>query len=197
VTSLANKRLHKQKHDWLGCTLFNWVSWVQLSSAELCRYKHPLMFCCNPAHRQTRKQTNERTTDNPQQSHNSALVWVKAGRGGHLCRVADNTVWSHWQVASRSNVVLRWISRRNIRSFYLVTTIVRSIIMVFVGKKNYNNSFEFIEFVHKISKKYSFCRALCSFSRHPDKILIWNERIINYLTHYSASHLDRRIMRSQ
>jgi len=27
---------HKQKYDWLGCTLFNWVSWV-----ELCRYKHP------------------------------------------------------------------------------------------------------------------------------------------------------------
>ena len=27
---------HKQKHDWLGCTLFNGVSWV-----ELCRYKHP------------------------------------------------------------------------------------------------------------------------------------------------------------
>ena len=24
------------KNDWLGCTLFNWVSWV-----ELCRYKHP------------------------------------------------------------------------------------------------------------------------------------------------------------
>ena len=24
-------------------------------------------------------------------------------RGGHLCRVADNTVWSHWQVASRSS----------------------------------------------------------------------------------------------
>jgi len=26
-------------------------------------------------------------------------------RGGHLCRVADNTVWSHWQVASRSSEV--------------------------------------------------------------------------------------------
>jgi len=26
-------------------------------------------------------------------------------RDGHLCRVADNTVWSHWQVASR--IVLR------------------------------------------------------------------------------------------
>ena len=33
--------LSKQKHDWLGCTLFNWVSWVQLSRVELCRYKHP------------------------------------------------------------------------------------------------------------------------------------------------------------
>ena len=33
---------HKQKHDWLCCTLFNWVSWVQLSWVELCRYKHPL-----------------------------------------------------------------------------------------------------------------------------------------------------------
>jgi len=35
-------------------------------------------------------------------------------RGGHLCRVADNTVWSHWQVASRSSEVN---SRRTIRSF--------------------------------------------------------------------------------
>jgi len=26
-------------------------------------------------------------------------------RGGHLCRVADNTVWSHWQVVSRSSEV--------------------------------------------------------------------------------------------
>ena len=26
-------------------------------------------------------------------------------RGGHLCRVADNTVWSHWQVASHSSEV--------------------------------------------------------------------------------------------
>ena len=26
-------------------------------------------------------------------------------RGGHHCRVADNTVWSHWQVASRSSDV--------------------------------------------------------------------------------------------
>jgi len=33
-------------------------------------------------------------------------------RGGHLCRMADNTVWSQWQVASRT-----WISRRSIRSF--------------------------------------------------------------------------------
>jgi len=28
---------------------------------------------------------------------------VKAG--GHLCRMTDNTVWSHWQVASRSSEV--------------------------------------------------------------------------------------------
>jgi len=26
-------------------------------------------------------------------------------RGGHLCRVSDNTVWSHWQVAFRSSEV--------------------------------------------------------------------------------------------
>jgi len=26
-------------------------------------------------------------------------------RGGHLCRVADNTVWSHWQVTFRSSEV--------------------------------------------------------------------------------------------
>ena len=32
-----------------------------------------------------------------------AAVGVKAG--GHLCRVADNTVWSHWQVASHSSEV--------------------------------------------------------------------------------------------
>jgi len=26
---------HKQKHDWLGCTLFNWVSWVELSCVAI------------------------------------------------------------------------------------------------------------------------------------------------------------------
>jgi len=41
VDSVCRSWRHKQKHDWLGCTLFNWVSWVQLSWVELCRYKHP------------------------------------------------------------------------------------------------------------------------------------------------------------
>jgi len=31
VDSICRSWRHKQKHDWLGCTLFNWVSWVQLS----------------------------------------------------------------------------------------------------------------------------------------------------------------------
>ena len=34
VDSVCRSWRHKQKHDWLGCTLFNWVSWV-----ELCRYR--------------------------------------------------------------------------------------------------------------------------------------------------------------
>jgi len=42
VDSVCRSWRYKQKHDWLGCTLFDWVSWVQLSSVELCRYKHPL-----------------------------------------------------------------------------------------------------------------------------------------------------------
>jgi len=29
-------------------------------------------------------------------------AWLVWRRGGHLCRVADNTVWSHWQLASHS-----------------------------------------------------------------------------------------------
>ena len=33
VTSVCRSWRHKQKHDWLGCTLFNWVSWVELSIA--------------------------------------------------------------------------------------------------------------------------------------------------------------------
>jgi len=37
VDSVCRSWRHKQKHDWLDCTLFNWVNWVQL-----CRYKHPL-----------------------------------------------------------------------------------------------------------------------------------------------------------
>jgi len=37
-------------------------------------------------------------------------------RGGHLCRVAYNTVWSNWQVASRSSEVNSRIHLR-IRSF--------------------------------------------------------------------------------
>jgi len=44
VDSVCRSWRHKQKHDWLGRTLFNWVSWVQLSSVELCRYKHPFCF---------------------------------------------------------------------------------------------------------------------------------------------------------
>ena len=36
VDSVCRSWRHKQKHDWLGCTLFNWVGWV-----ELCRYRHP------------------------------------------------------------------------------------------------------------------------------------------------------------
>ena len=39
VDSVCRSWRHKQKHDWLGCTLFNWVSWVKLSWVELCRYK--------------------------------------------------------------------------------------------------------------------------------------------------------------
>jgi len=38
VDSVCRSWRHKQKHDWLGCTLFNWVTWV-----ELCRYKHPFI----------------------------------------------------------------------------------------------------------------------------------------------------------
>jgi len=41
IDSVCRSWRHKQKHNWLGCTLFNWVSWVQLNSVELCRYKHP------------------------------------------------------------------------------------------------------------------------------------------------------------
>ena len=31
VDSVCRSWRHQQKHDWLGCTLFNWVSWVELS----------------------------------------------------------------------------------------------------------------------------------------------------------------------
>ena len=31
VDSVCRSWRHKQNHDWLGCTLFNWISWVQLS----------------------------------------------------------------------------------------------------------------------------------------------------------------------
>jgi len=34
VDSVCRLWRHKQKHDWLGCTLFNWVSWVELSWVE-------------------------------------------------------------------------------------------------------------------------------------------------------------------
>jgi len=35
---------HKQKHDWLGCTLFNWVSWVQLSYIAINTSLMPVWF---------------------------------------------------------------------------------------------------------------------------------------------------------
>jgi len=28
VDSVCRSWRHKQKHDWLGCTLFNWISWL-------------------------------------------------------------------------------------------------------------------------------------------------------------------------
>ena len=35
VDSVCRSWRHKQKHYWLGCTLFNWVSWVELSWVQL------------------------------------------------------------------------------------------------------------------------------------------------------------------
>ena len=35
VDSVYRSWRHKQKHDWLGCTLFNWVSWVELSCVAI------------------------------------------------------------------------------------------------------------------------------------------------------------------
>jgi len=35
VDSVCRSWRHKQKHDWLGCTLFNWVSWVGLSCVAI------------------------------------------------------------------------------------------------------------------------------------------------------------------
>jgi len=35
VNSVCRSWRHKQKHDWLGCTLFNWVSWVQLNCVAI------------------------------------------------------------------------------------------------------------------------------------------------------------------
>ena len=35
VDSVCRSWRHKQKHDWLGCTLFNWVSWVELSCVAI------------------------------------------------------------------------------------------------------------------------------------------------------------------
>ena len=35
VDSVCRSWHHKRKHDWLGCTLFNWVSWVQLSCVAI------------------------------------------------------------------------------------------------------------------------------------------------------------------
>ena len=41
--SVCRSWRHKQKHDWLGCTLFNWVSWVQLSCVAV---NTPLVSDC-------------------------------------------------------------------------------------------------------------------------------------------------------
>ena len=35
VDSVCRSWRHKQKHDWLGCTLFNWVSWVEFSCVAI------------------------------------------------------------------------------------------------------------------------------------------------------------------
>ena len=35
VDSVCRSWRHKQIHDWLGCTLFNWVSWVELSCVAI------------------------------------------------------------------------------------------------------------------------------------------------------------------
>ena len=35
VDSVCRSWRHKQKHDWLGCTVFNWVSWVELSCVAI------------------------------------------------------------------------------------------------------------------------------------------------------------------
>jgi len=35
VDSVCRSWRHKQKHDWLGCTLFNWVSWVESSCVAI------------------------------------------------------------------------------------------------------------------------------------------------------------------
>ena len=35
VTLVCRSWRHKQKHDWLGCTVFNWVSWVELSCVAI------------------------------------------------------------------------------------------------------------------------------------------------------------------
>jgi len=47
--------------------------------------------------------------------------WSSIGwrRGGHLCRVADNTVLSHWQVASRSSDV-NFTKNYSLRSFTFI-----------------------------------------------------------------------------
>jgi len=50
-------------------------------------------------------------------------------RGGHLCRVADNTVWSHWQVASRSSGV------NFTKNYTLLTLFSRLLVLVLVRQR--------------------------------------------------------------
>ena len=46
LTQFVGSDVINKKDDWLGCTLFNWVSRVQLSWVELWRYKRAFMHLC-------------------------------------------------------------------------------------------------------------------------------------------------------